>query len=178
MICCDGKDARWMCDNFEILFGVLVSVLGVSVALNVYFCAAKHCSGRRTKNESKRSRTKKQMEENPIYGNLTLSNAQTDTETPFTSSVRRDQRRITAVSQDCYANLSLQRAPLSCGPSAPPLDPADLHLHLDLEHAPYPEKDPDDAEVRSAVSDLYASVQTRAKILRSPDSEEEYANHL
>ncbi|KAJ0023714.1 hypothetical protein NQD34_003613 [Periophthalmus magnuspinnatus] len=177
MGCCEGtKDGlklpyiEELCKHQQILFGVLVFILGVSVILNIYFCATTY-TGKRTSKKSKRSQNQKRMEENPIYGNLTLETTQTDAETSFTSSVRRDQRSVNAVSQDCYANLSLKRAPLTCGPSSS-LGPSVL------EHEPDLEKDPDDAEVRSAVSDLYASVQTKAKILLSPDSEEEYANHL
>ncbi|KAK7916062.1 hypothetical protein WMY93_011823 [Mugilogobius chulae] len=113
------------------------------------------------------------MEENPIYGNIAMQSSQTvtESETIFSSSVRRDHRRINDVSQDCYANLSLQRALPNSGPGSPvSVSPSEVDRD--------PEKELEEAEVRSAVSDLYASVQTRAKILQSPDSEEEYANHL
>lgn len=167
-----------LCDNHQILFGVLIAALGVSVALNVYCFASRCCSGKKiSKDRSRRhssaflktsseNGSPRQMEDNPIYGNIALQSTQPATDSSFTSSVRRDQRRINDISQDCYANLNLQMAVLDGGPSAP-LSPGGPDFDKDLA----------DAEVRSDVSDLYASVQTRAKILHL-DSEEEYANHL
>ncbi|CAL1607924.1 unnamed protein product [Knipowitschia caucasica] len=103
------------------------------------------------------------MEENPIYGNMDDAQTGSSTEMSFTASGRRDPRRITAISQDCYANLSLQRALYGSVPGSP-LRPVD------------PDKEPEEPQFQ--VSDLYASVQTRAKTLQRPHSSDQYQNHL
>lgn len=70
--------------------------------------------------------------------------------------------------QDCYANLTLKIPRAETRPSSP-----QAHSELDLE------KEPDNTDVLSTTSDLYASVQTqRTKALENGESSEEYANHL
>ncbi|XP_065810956.1 uncharacterized protein [Labrus bergylta] len=114
----------------------------------------------------------RQMEDNPIYGNL--GHMQTNTAL-FTET--DPLRRVNSDSQDCYANLTLKPPRLQSGRSSPQIQFSDM-VHLE-EHLESEKEDEPSTDVVSTLSDLYASVQTqRTKTVHLADSGEEYANHL
>ncbi|KAM3620842.1 uncharacterized protein V6R79_002804 [Siganus canaliculatus] len=163
-----------------IVFGL---VLLLSLSLNIFFCLSGCCSGKEKSNRRKRQRQSvRQMEENPIYGNLTCMDTSLALYTEADATHSRDQQRdghnSQSISQDCYANLTLKAPRVQSGASSPQIQYSDA---VELEELPHPEKEeeahPDTADT---LSDLYASVQTqRTKTIHtSADDGEGYANHL
>ncbi|KAM3620843.1 uncharacterized protein V6R79_002804 [Siganus canaliculatus] len=126
--------------------------------------------GKEKSNRRKRQRQSvRQMEENPIYGNLTCMDTSLALYTEADATHSRDQQRDGHNSQ----------APrVQSGASSPQIQYSDA---VELEELPHPEKEeeahPDTADT---LSDLYASVQTqRTKTIHtSADDGEGYANHL
>ncbi|MEQ2182783.1 hypothetical protein GOODEAATRI_025822, partial [Goodea atripinnis] len=139
----------------------------------------------------KQSRSSRQMEDNPIYGNLSYMDASvgvyTDAATlhpSLSSSSLRNPQRVNPDSQsknqECYANLTLKAPRPQSGRISPKIQFAVMG------HSEEPEE-PEEAETEdpintddavSTMSDLYASVQTqRAKLVDAVDGED-YANHL
>lgn len=93
-----------------------------------------------------------------------------------------------AITQDCYANLSLKPPATQSGRSSPQVQYSDV-VHADSTAQPAREvekeeeegrrEEADSTDVMSIVSDLYASVPTqRSKTIDPAVEGDEYANHL
>nr|XP_019942662.1 PREDICTED: signaling threshold-regulating transmembrane adapter 1-like [Paralichthys olivaceus] len=163
-----------------VLFGVLGAMLVFSLSVNIFCCVSQCCSGKGTC--QRKSRGQRQMEENPIYGNINFMQTSTDVpsfrdDNPQHSSVRDEQR---TKPQDCYANLSLKPPRPQSGRSSPQIKMYSDVAQSETEMALEPEKeDGGNTDAVSTMSDLYASVQTqRTKTIITADTGEEYANHL
>ncbi|XP_034442675.1 uncharacterized protein LOC117762246 [Hippoglossus hippoglossus] len=157
------------------LFGGIGAMLAVSLSVNIFCCVSKCCRGKGTC--GRKSRSQRQMEENPIYGNIQTDGPSFREDDPPHSSVRDRQR---TKPQDFYANLSLKPPRPQSGRSSPQIQMYSDVVQLETEVAPEPEKeDEGNTDVVSTMSDLYASVQTqRTKMFVTADTGEDYANHL
>lgn len=171
-------------ENIQVLFWVISAMLVLSLFGNI-FCCVKLCSGKGIcKLRTRRRRGPRQMEENPIYGNISFMQTSTTSFTgvdPQHSSSLRDQHRVNPDSQsktqECYANLTLKPPRPQSGRSSPQIQYSDV---VHLQEPPESEKeDEGNADAVSTMSDLYASVQNqRTKTVDTADSGEGYANHL
>ncbi|KAG7494794.1 hypothetical protein JOB18_037764 [Solea senegalensis] len=169
----------------ELPFAVIGAMLLISLSVNIFFCVSKCRSGK----ETRQRQSPRQMEDNPIYGNVmykTYTSLLTDADPPhssFSSSSVTDQQRITSnaqyTPQDCYANLSLKPPRPQSGRSSPLMQSSDV---VQSEASPEAEKeDEGNTDTSANTSDLYASVQTqRTKTVDTTDTGEsmDYANHL
>ncbi|XP_075967254.1 uncharacterized protein LOC142970720 [Anarhichas minor] len=170
--------------NLQVIFGIITIVLVLSLCWNIFCCVSKCSSGKGLcKPRTRQRRSPRQMEDNPIYGNIGLqsSTALFIEVEPQHSSSLRDQHRVNPESQsktqDCYANLNLKAPRPQSGRVSPQIQYSDV---VHLEEAPESEKeDEGNADGVSTMSDLYASVQNqRTKTINTADSGEGYANHL
>ncbi|KAL3058882.1 hypothetical protein OYC64_010929 [Pagothenia borchgrevinki] len=163
----------WRCVPFpyQLLFWVISAMLVLSIALNIFCWVSKCCSGKGLcKQRTRRRLSSRQMEDNPIYGNIGLIT----TSTALFTAVDPTSQSST---QDCYANLTLKPPRQQSGRSSPQIQYSDVvHLEQPSESEKEDEGKPDFV---SNVSDLYASVQNqRTKTVNPADSGEDYANHL
>nr|XP_033483586.1 uncharacterized protein LOC117257470 isoform X4 [Epinephelus lanceolatus] len=188
--CCNGTregGSAFFCKplNVQLLIGGIGAILVLSLFWNIFCCVSKCCSGEgRCKPRTRRRRSSRQMEDNPIYGNISYMQTSmtlfTGADPQYASSVR-DQHRVNSESQsktqDCYANLTLKPPGPQSGRSSPQIQYSDVvHLEEQLESEKEDEGNADDL---STMSDLYASVQNqRTKTIDTADSGEGYANHL
>ncbi|XP_016892231.2 uncharacterized protein LOC107989245 isoform X2 [Cynoglossus semilaevis] len=190
--------ASWL----PLLFIALGGLLVCSLSLNILFCVLQCCSGK--KKHPRQRQSPKQMEDNPIYGNILYE--QTDT-LPLTDNIPRphssfssvpvmEQQRLTYTSQDCYANLALKPPRMQCGRSSPQTQhavdgsPTEEAPEVRKQQAEAGEEEEEKEEENAGtqeeenadrlnMSDLYATVQTqRTKAICTSNSGEEYANHL
>ncbi|MED6266432.1 hypothetical protein CHARACLAT_002094 [Characodon lateralis] len=187
--CPNTLEGDWLKTQANLIVYVLSTVLVLSLLLNLFWCLSKVCSGKgRYQCRKKQSRNSRQMEDNPIYGNLSYMDASvgvyTDAATlhpSLSSSSLRNPQRVNPDSQsknqECYANLTLKAPRPQSGRISPKIQLAVMGHSEEPEEAET--EDPvntDDAV--STMSDLYASVQTqRAKLVDAVDGED-YANHL
>ncbi|CAB1416613.1 unnamed protein product [Pleuronectes platessa] len=157
------------------LFGGIGALLAVSLSVNIFCCVSQCCRGKGT--GGRKSRSDRQMEENPIYGNIQTDGPSFREDDLPHSSVRDRQR---TKPQDFYANLSLKPPRPQSGRSSPQTQMYSDVAQLESEVALEPEKeDEGNTDVVSTMSDLYASVQTqRTKMVVTADTGEDYANHL
>ncbi|KAM9408674.1 signaling threshold-regulating transmembrane adapter 1-like isoform 2-T2 [Pholidichthys leucotaenia] len=188
--CTNSTDLPFDCWKVILTITLLGIMLVISLMCNIFGCASKYCSGkRRSQLRKAQSQSSRQMEENPIYGNLhyTESSLYTESDPPhssFSSTSVRDPCRVNSDSlsknQECYANLTLKAPRLQSGCSSTLMQGLDvILLEEPREEAQELEKEDDgNADITSTMSDLYASVQTRTKIIESAGSGEDYANHL
>ncbi|MED6234795.1 hypothetical protein ATANTOWER_002291, partial [Ataeniobius toweri] len=184
----------WLKTQANLIVYVLSTVLVLSLLLNLFWCLSKVCSGKgryQCRKKQSSSRSSRQMEDNPIYGNLSYMDASvgvyTDAATlhlSMSSPSLRNPQRVNPDSQsknqECYANLTLKAPRPQSGRISPKIQLAVMG------HSEEPEE-PEEAETEdpvntedavSTMSDLYASVQTqRAKLVDAVDGED-YANHL
>ncbi|XP_060765957.1 signaling threshold-regulating transmembrane adapter 1-like [Neoarius graeffei] len=161
------------------LWGVLAAV---TVLLLLSFCCNVLCyvqkrlaaKGKRFLPRFRRSVSLKEreMEENPIYGNITYTNAHSDDKQevesptePFSSA------------RDCYANLSLKAPKPSAPGRASPLSQIQYSDVLMICEEPE-EKNLEDKDSCSGFSDLYASVDAERVKSKREHSNEPYANHV
>nr|XP_033483585.1 uncharacterized protein LOC117257470 isoform X3 [Epinephelus lanceolatus] len=189
--CCNGTregGSAFFCKplNVQLLIGGIGAILVLSLFWNIFCCVSKCCSAGegRCKPRTRRRRSSRQMEDNPIYGNISYMQTSmtlfTGADPQYASSVR-DQHRVNSESQsktqDCYANLTLKPPGPQSGRSSPQIQYSDVvHLEEQLESEKEDEGNADDL---STMSDLYASVQNqRTKTIDTADSGEGYANHL
>ncbi|XP_032405924.1 signaling threshold-regulating transmembrane adapter 1 isoform X1 [Xiphophorus hellerii] len=186
-------DCDWLKSNAHNIIYVLCTVLALSLLFNIACCLSKICSGKgRCQCRKRRSRSSRQMEDNPIYGNLSYMDANVAVYTdpaPLHSSLSSSSLRIAhrvhpdsqSKSQECYANLTLKPPRPQSGRISPQIQVSDI-VHLEKPEEPEEEETEEPVTIDDAVStmsDLYASVQTqRAKLVDSADGEEGYANHL
>ncbi|XP_070705456.1 signaling threshold-regulating transmembrane adapter 1-like [Pempheris klunzingeri] len=185
----DKADKDFICEPRHqwLLFGVISMMLIVSLSWNIFCCISKSSSGK-CQPRIRRRRSSRQMEDNPIYGNISYMQTSTTLFTEadpaplsLSSSSLRDQQRVNSdfqyKTQDCYANLTLKAPRQQSGHSSPQIQYSDV---VQLEEPPESEKEDEcNPDTLSTVSDLYASVQTqRTKTVDTADSGEGYANHL
>ncbi|XP_008408166.1 signaling threshold-regulating transmembrane adapter 1 isoform X2 [Poecilia reticulata] len=194
---CDNRtqveEHDWLKLNAHVIVYVLGTALALSLLFNMACCLSKICSGKgRCQCRKRRSRSSRQMEDNPIYGNLSYMDSSVAVYTdpaPLHSSLSSSSLRIAhrihpdsqSKSQECYANLTLKAPRPQSGRISPQILVSDIvHLEEAEETGEAETEEPvtiDDAV--STMSDLYASVQTqRAKMVDTADGEEGYANHL
>lgn len=189
--CCNGTregGSTFFCKplNVQLLIGGIGTILVLSLFWNIFCCVSKCCSAGegRCKPRTRRRQSSRQMEDNPIYGNISYMQTSmtlfTGADPQYASSVR-DQHRVNSESQsktqDCYANLTLKPPGPQSGRSSPQIQYSDVvHLEEQLESE---KEDEGNADALSTMSDLYASVQNqRTKTIDTADSGEGYANHL
>lgn len=182
--CCNGtqpNDSLFCSPSRRlVLFGVISTMLVISLSWNIFCCVSKCRSGKGTCRRLSKSRmSPRHMEDNPIYGNINYMGTRVE---PPQSSLR-DQQRVTSDSQskpqDCYANLTLKPPRPQSGRSSPQIQYSDV-VQLDVAVPPESEKEDDgNTDGVSIMSDLYASVQTQqTKKVNTADTGEDYANHL
>ncbi|XP_078139825.1 uncharacterized protein LOC144539348 [Centroberyx gerrardi] len=185
---CNGSTQKAVlsvfCGSYELwtLLAVVSVMLVLSLCWNTICCVAKLCSG--TVLLPRVRRSVREMEDNPIYGNVNYKVTRVDpVDPPISSSSQRDQQSVHCDSQsqsktqDCYANLALKPPKPQSGRSSPKIHYSDV---VQLLEALEPEKEPaGDTDTVSTLSDLYASVQTqRTKTLDTAVTGDGYANHL
>ncbi|KAF7660656.1 hypothetical protein LDENG_00277040 [Lucifuga dentata] len=192
--CCNGTHPegwRPFCASTElqILLGVVSAILLVSLCWNIFCCVAKCCPGKRTilRPKIRRSRGSRQMEENPIYGNIIYMEDSIAVYREFDAAhlslgSLTDQQRVNSDSQfqdknqDCYANLTLKAPKPPSGHSSPKIQYSD---EVELESLEIEKETAENTDTISTLSDLYASVQTqRNKTINPVDSQDGYANHI
>uniref|UniRef100_A0A1A8A726 Uncharacterized protein n=1 Tax=Nothobranchius furzeri TaxID=105023 RepID=A0A1A8A726_NOTFU len=170
-----------------LLFYGFCLLLICSLLQNLFFCLVKFCTvitrKRRIQLKKNQRQSSRQMEENPIYGNLsyTETNVALYTEAadlypPVCSSSLRNPQDSQSTRQDCYANLTLKVPRPVSSHSVP-------HVHSEEAPSEEPaEAESEDGGNRDAVTtmtDVYASVQTqKSKTIDTVDGAKEYANHL
>ncbi|XP_071373922.1 signaling threshold-regulating transmembrane adapter 1-like [Centroberyx affinis] len=188
---CNGTQTAVLsvfCGSYELwtLLAVVSAMLVLSLCWNIICCVAKLCSGsyKGTDLLPRVRGSVREMEDNPIYGNVNYIQTRVDpVDPPISSSSQMDQQSVHCDSQsqsktqDCYANLALKPPLPQSGRSSPKIHYSDV---VQLLEALEPEKEPaGDTDTVSTLSDLYASVQTqRTKTLDTAVTGDGYANHL
>ncbi|KAJ7999754.1 hypothetical protein DPEC_G00197700 [Dallia pectoralis] len=176
-----GSSALW------IQLVVVSLILLFSVCWNILCCIATHCTdkGKTFLPRFRRSLSLRlrDMEDNPIYGNISYT--QTRIDFPVNSSSVRD-RQVRSVfqapskGQDCYANLTLKAPKLTSGRSSPnpKIEYSDVVTVQGSQEVEM-ENSANNTDTISVFSDLYASVQTDpTKTLGTVDNNDGYANHV
>ncbi|XP_047664982.1 signaling threshold-regulating transmembrane adapter 1-like isoform X2 [Tachysurus fulvidraco] len=167
----------WVFQGSSGLWGVLAAIavlLLLSFCCNILCCVQKRLTakGKRFLPRFRRSVSLKnrEMEENPIYGNITYTHTHSDDKQEVESPGKLSSAR------ECYANLSL-RAPKPSGGRVSPLSKIQysdvLVICEDQE-----EKNEEDKDSCSGLSDLYASVDAERMKSKKEHSNEPYANHV
>lgn len=183
------------CGSYElwILLAVVSTMLVFSVCWIILCCVATHCTdkGKIFLPRFRRSLSLRvrDMEDNPIYGNISYT--QTRVELPLGSTSVRDRpiksgSQVPSKRQDCYANLTLKAPKMVSGRSSPQpqikySDVVKLQGPQEAEKMAMANNNADSVSVVSDlyVSDLYASVQIdRTKTLDTVDGNNGYANHV
>ncbi|KAG7318752.1 hypothetical protein KOW79_017226 [Hemibagrus wyckioides] len=168
----------WVFHGSSELWGVLAAItvlLLLSFCCNILCCVQKRLTakGKMFLPRFRRSVSLKnrEMEENPIYGNITYTQTHSDdkqeVETPEKLSSARD----------CYANLSLKAPkPSASGRSSPrsTIQYSDVLVICEEQE----EKTEEDKDSCSGFSDLYASVDAERIKSKKEHSNEPYANHV
>ncbi|KAJ8259268.1 hypothetical protein COCON_G00182800 [Conger conger] len=174
--------------SFElwVVLGIVCTVLVLSVCWNILCCISKHCTdrGKEFLPRFRRSLSLrlKDMEDNPIYGNISYS--QTRVDVPVASSTTGDHQKMKAAPQaaykrqDCYANLQLKVPKMASGRSSPQIQYSDVvSLPRPLaQGAELTEEPATGADSASLHSDLYASVESQRN--KALANNEDYANHI
>ncbi|KAM4613066.1 uncharacterized protein ACJ7VT_011251 [Polymixia lowei] len=180
---CNGTHTSGLsifCGSFALwMLLLIVSVMLVfSLCWNICSCVSKFCSenGEIILPKFRRSLNVREMEDNPIYGNITY--IQTEVDPPISSSSVRGHPSIEfdvqSIDQDFYANLDLKAPKPQIGGGSPKIQYSDVDTLLgpmETEKAAA-----DNIDTVSTLSDLYASVQT--KCIKLLDSGDGYANHI
>ncbi|KAL0978216.1 hypothetical protein UPYG_G00167600 [Umbra pygmaea] len=177
-----GSYALW------IILVVVSTVLLLSVCWNILCCIATFYAdkGKKFLPRFRRSLSLRlrDMEDNPIYGNISYT--QTRVDFPMNSSSVRD-REVRSVcqapskGQDCYANLTLKPPKLTSGRSSPQpkIEYSDVVTVQESQEAEMAIVANNNTDTMSVLSDLYASVQTdHTKILDTVNDNDGYANHV
>ncbi|KAM9362462.1 signaling threshold-regulating transmembrane adapter 1-like [Symphorus nematophorus] len=179
----DHLDDNLLCVPWHIylLWGI-GTMLIISLACNIFCCVSRCRSGKGICQPRKRQRlSQRQMEDNPIYGNISYMQTSMTLLNEADPPPSRDTQRVNydsqSKTQDCYANLTLKPPRLQSGRSSPQIQYSDV---VQLEETQESEKeDEGNTDAVSTMSDLYASVQTqRTKTVDTADGGEGYANHL
>ncbi|XP_046730451.1 signaling threshold-regulating transmembrane adapter 1-like [Silurus meridionalis] len=167
----------WAFQGSSGLWGVLAAItalLLLSFCCNILCCVQKRLAGKKFLPKFRRSVSLKnrEMEENPIYGNITYTQTHNDDKQKVET-----QSEPLSSSRDCYANLSLKAPkPSTSGRSSPlaKIQYSDVVMICEeLE-----EKTSEDKDSCSGLSDLYASVDVERVKSKKAQSNEAYANHV
>ncbi|XP_028855113.1 uncharacterized protein LOC114801233 [Denticeps clupeoides] len=174
-----------LCGSFElwVLVAVVTSLLVLSLCWNILCCVGNRCAdkGKVFLPLFRRSISlkRREMEDNPIYGNITYTQS---TELVRHPTIPHDPKRAKSTvkklsnARDCYANLTLKVPKPESGRGSPV---AQIQ-YSDVVSVPR-EQDVDTttdiADNTSLLSDLYASVDNKLKTT-ALDSTEDYANHF
>ncbi|KAF3689698.1 Signaling threshold-regulating transmembrane adapter 1 [Channa argus] len=186
----DGWNFYCMPFNLQLLLGVISTMLVLSLSWNILCCMSRFFSEKGTcRPKLGRRRSPRQMEENPIYGNISYMQTSTTVYTevdphnsPSGSSSLRDPQEVNrnpqSKTQDCYANLTLKPPRVQTGRTSPQIQYSDV-VHIEEPSVVSEKEDEGNTDAVSTMSDLYASVQTqRTKTVDTADNGEDYANHL
>ncbi|KAL4624327.1 signaling threshold-regulating transmembrane adapter 1 [Arapaima gigas] len=124
----------------------------------------------------------KDMEENPIYGNITYTSARTDAPPPGASGAADQpfpKKQGHSRQHDCYANLKLKTPKTSSARSSPNIQYSDV-VTLPRTTEGTGEGPSSDSDAVSLRSDLYASVdhERNKTIGNDKDKDKDYANHV
>ncbi|XP_060714138.1 signaling threshold-regulating transmembrane adapter 1-like isoform X1 [Tachysurus vachellii] len=168
----------WVFQGSSGLWGVLAAIavlLLLSFCCNILCCVQKRLTakGKQFLPRFRRSVSLKnrEMEENPIYGNITYTHTHSDDKQEVESPAKQ-----LSSARDCYANLSL-KAPKPSAGRASPLSKIQYSDVLVICEDPE-EKDEEDKDSCSGLSDLYASVDAERIKSKKEQSNEPYANHV
>ncbi|KAI1891050.1 hypothetical protein AGOR_G00159900 [Albula goreensis] len=173
--------------SFElwVLLAIITSLLVLSLCWNILCCVGTYCTDRGKKFLPRFRRSLslrlKDMEDNPIYGNISYT--QTRVDLPVTSSAAGDHQKVKSNSQvsykrqDCYANLQLKVPKPASGRSSPQIQYSDVMTLPRAQKGAEPEEEPvAEADSASLHSDLYASVDSQRN--KALANNEDYANHV
>ncbi|KAG5274300.1 hypothetical protein AALO_G00134560 [Alosa alosa] len=183
-----------LCGSYTlwILFAAVCTVLVLSLCWNILCCFGKQCTakGKCFLPRFRRSISLRlsEMEDNPIYGNITYTPARTEiTRNPTLSNnhqMTRSTIKVPSGGQDCYANLKLKVPKAGSGRSspAPSLNTGAPQIqYSDVTAIPRTtdlEDSADILETTSLLSDLYASVDNKQNRTKTLDDTEDYANNV
>ncbi|XP_054641102.1 uncharacterized protein LOC129186655 isoform X2 [Dunckerocampus dactyliophorus] len=175
---------EYLCDP-PFFWGIFAALV-LSLTCNIICCLSK-CLGNRTcGSKIRQSQSPQQMQENPIYGNVsymqTSTTALTEIQPPkvtLSCSSLMDQLSSSYDSQsktpDCYANLSL-KAPKTKESAC---SSSQVQYSVVFQSEELRKENEANADSVTAVSDVYASVQTkRTDTGDKLNSGEAYANHI
>ncbi|KAJ8259560.1 hypothetical protein GJAV_G00170840 [Gymnothorax javanicus] len=181
------KDQGPFHGSFELwlLLAIILTALVLSVCWNILCCLDRLCTdrGKTFLPRFRRSLSLrlKDMEDNPIYGNISYT--QTRVDLPATSSTTGDQKKMKTASQvshkrqDCYANLQLKVPKPASGRSSPQIQYSDIVTLPRPQVGAEPEEEPaTEPDSTSLLSDLYASVDSQRN--KAIANNEEYANQI
>nr|XP_033483584.1 uncharacterized protein LOC117257470 isoform X2 [Epinephelus lanceolatus] len=195
--CCNGTregGSAFFCKplNVQLLIGGIGAILVLSLFWNIFCCVSKCCSGEgRCKPRTRRRRSSRQMEDNPIYGNISYMQTSkyvvhvslsellsvcvqsvmlfstgmtlfTGADPQYASSVR-DQHRVNSESQSKTQDCYANLTLKPPGPQSGRSSPQIQYSDVvHLEEQLESEKeDEGNADDLSTMSDLYASVQNQ-----------------
>ncbi|XP_053529994.1 signaling threshold-regulating transmembrane adapter 1 [Ictalurus punctatus] len=169
----------WVFQGSSELWGVLAAIavlLLLSFCCNILCCVQKRLTakGKTFLPRFRRSVSLKnrEMEENPIYGNITYTHSHNDDK----QEVETPAEPLSSA-RDCYANLSLKAPKPSVSGRASPLTKIQYSDVLVICEEPE-EKMSEDKDSCSGLSDLYASVDAEHVKSKKEESNEPYANHV
>ncbi|KAG5836354.1 hypothetical protein ANANG_G00253680 [Anguilla anguilla] len=184
---CTQKGLGLLKGSFELwlLLAIVCTALLLSVCWNILCCISKYCtdSGKKFLPRFRRSLSLrlKDMEDNPIYGNISYT--QTRVDLPVASSASSDHQKMKGASQgpyksqDCYANLHLKVPMPASGRSSPQIQYSDVvTLPRAQAGAALGEEPATEEDSASLHSDLYASVESQRN--KALANNEDYANHI
>ncbi|KAF4093733.1 hypothetical protein AMELA_G00005430 [Ameiurus melas] len=169
----------WVFQGSSELWGMLAAItvlLLLSFCCNILCCVQKRftAKGKRFLPRFRRSVSLKnrEMEENPIYGNITYTHSHSDDK----QEVETPAEPLSSA-RDCYANLSLKAPKPPVSGRGSPLTKIQysdvLVICEELE-----EKISEDKDSCSGLSDLYASVDAERVKSKKEESNEPYANNV
>ncbi|KAM9444288.1 uncharacterized protein Hap1MRO34_025349 isoform 2-T2 [Clarias gariepinus] len=169
--CTLGFWVFWGSSQLWGVLGSIMTLLLLSFSCNILCCLQKRLTakGKKFLPRFRRSVSLKnrEMEENPIYGNITYTDEKQEVKTPAENFSARD----------CYANLSLKAPKPSAPGRASPLSQIQYSDVLMICEEPE-EKNSEDKDSCSGLSDLYASVDAERIKSKKEQSNEPYANHV
>ncbi|KAG7478288.1 hypothetical protein MATL_G00079030 [Megalops atlanticus] len=171
------------CGSYQlwVLLAVVSVALVLSLCWNILCCIGNYCtdSGKKFLPRFRRSLSLKlkDMEDNPIYGNISYT--QTRVDLPLNASAGADHQvpksssQVQSRRQDCYANLKLKVPKPASGRSSPQIQYSDVVTLPRAQEAAEPAPDADTASLHS---DLYASVESGRN--KAVGDNKDYANHV
>ncbi|KAL2091467.1 hypothetical protein ACEWY4_013730 [Coilia grayii] len=174
------------------LFAAVCTALLLSLCWNILCCFGKQCTakGKSFLPRFRRSISLRlsEMEDNPIYGNVTYTPVRTElTRNPTLSNNQQKTRstvKAPSSDRDCYANLKLKVPKPASGRSSPATSlnsgvPQIQYSDVTAISRPPDIEDPADIlETTSLLSDLYASVDNKQTKTKTLDNTEDYANNV
>ncbi|XP_076838250.1 uncharacterized protein LOC143483278 [Brachyhypopomus gauderio] len=155
-----------------IVFGVVSGMLIFSLCWNILCCIQKHWTATgKAFLPCFRKSLKRNMEDNPIYGNITYRQTRYNKEEECPSETPSSGR-------ECYANLTLKVPKSASGRSSPVSQIQYSEMKAVSEATAEQEDNTQEKDTCSIMSDLYASVDMEHIRRKKHDSNEAYANHV